>query len=142
MTLSLITSMKIYLDIDGTLLDKHQQPAGCLHEFIEYVIQNYDCYWLTTHERDGDTTHLFDWLKRNEIPSETIELMRNIKPTVWDMLKTEAIDMSQDFIWFEDQPTTVELETLGKAGKTHCLYKVDRATGNGLCEWLEKQSEQ
>ncbi len=127
----------VYLDVDGTLLDKQGKPAKSLHEFIEYVTSNYVCFWLTTHERDGDKSHLFEYLIRQEIPLETIRLMHKVWPTRWDILKTEGIDFNREFIWFEDQPTMVELKILKEHGKENSIYMCDRESGDGLHKWLQ-----
>jgi len=37
-----------------------------------------------------------------------------IKPTRWKVLKTEAIDMNEDFLWFDDAPTREDLDKLKK----------------------------
>ncbi len=128
---------KCYLDVDGTLLDKHGQPAGCLHDFIEYVTEHYECYWLKTHVRDGTLGYLFPYLERAGMPPETLELLHKVQPTTWDMLKTEAIDLQGDCIWFDDQPTSEEMKRLKQAGKASSLVVVDRERGQGLCEWMK-----
>jgi hypothetical protein len=96
--------MNIFLDIDGVLLANDKHPANYVHEFLEYVLKNYpdSTYWLTTHcQGDAnrpiqDVGHLFD--------SKTVELMKRIKPTTWlnSPSKTEAIDFSEPFLWFDD----------------------------------------
>lgn len=93
----------IYLDIDGVLLANDLTPANYAKEFLIVVLGRfpYNTYWLTTH-CNGDASvpikhigHLFD--------SETIELMRKIKPTTWDMAnKTLGIDFTKPFLWFDD----------------------------------------
>ena len=93
----------LFLDIDGVLLANEENPANFAPEFIEYVLTRYpnSTYWLTTH-CNGDASvpikhigHLFD--------NKTVELMRKIKPTAWDMAnKTTGIDFSQPFLWFDD----------------------------------------
>lgn len=97
--------MNIYLDIDGVLLASDHKPANYSKEFLKYVLTNYpdSTYWLTTHCQ-GDATrpvrdigHLFD--------DEAVELMKQIKPTIWQnsSSKTEAIDFSKPFLWFDDK---------------------------------------
>ena len=96
--------MNIYLDIDGVLLANDHHPANYAKEFLQFVLAIYpdSTYWLTTHCQ-GDATrpvrdigHLFD--------SETVELMKQIKPTTWlhSPSKTAAIDFSKPFLWFDD----------------------------------------
>lgn len=49
--------MKIYLDIDGVLLDyDNGGVADGAIELIEYVTKEFDCYWLTTHCKGDPTT--------------------------------------------------------------------------------------
>ncbi len=107
-------SINIYLDIDGVLLANDLNAANYAPEFIEYVITNYpdSTYWLTTHCQ-GDASrpiknigHLFD--------NKTIELMRKIKPTTWlkSSAKTDAIDFSKPFLWFDDDLFLIEKTAL------------------------------
>lgn len=131
-----VTKINLYLDVDGVILDKHLQPSGCLHKFISYIIEHYQCYWLTTHVTDGTTEHLWSYLRRNQIQEETLLLMEKIKGTSWDMLKTDGIDFSQHFLWFDDMPTTGEIETLKSHSAEDSLIWIDRAKGDGLCNWL------
>jgi len=97
--------MNIYLHIDGVIVsNKENKAANYSKEFLEYILTNYpdSTYWLTTHCQ-GDAArplqnigHLFD--------DETVELMKKIKPTTWmeTSNKTDAIDLSKPFIWFDD----------------------------------------
>ena len=102
----------IYLDIDGVLLANELHPAKFADEFLQYVLTNYPdtTYWLTTHcqgdanvpiERIGP---MFEY--------ETVKLMKLIKPTSWDIAKTEAIDFSKPFLWFDDDLMSDELVEL------------------------------
>jgi hypothetical protein len=110
------TVPNIYLDIDGVLLTKDRRPAPHVKEFLSYVLKNFpdSTYWLTTHCK-GDTTdtmrnigHLFD--------SETLILLRNVKPTKWEIAKTEGINLSKSFLWFDDNIFSGERQTLTDHG--------------------------
>lgn len=94
----------IYLDIDGVLLAKDHNPANYVDEFIKYVLTNFpnSTYWLTTHCQ-GDATRPIQDVGRL-FKSETVELMKLIKPTSWQYSssKTAAIDFSKPFLWFDD----------------------------------------
>lgn len=92
--------MNIYLDIDGVLLANDQHAANNVHEFLGYVTDNYPIYWLTTHCK-GDAEYTVRHLSRILSP-DTISLLKDIKPTNWNMAKTEAIDFSKPFLWFDD----------------------------------------
>lgn len=94
--------MNIYLDIDGVLLANEQNRALHAEEFLGLVLDLYpnSTYWLTTHcQGDAKTPiehvgHLFE--------TNTIELMKKIRPTKWKDAKTEAIDFGSPFLWFDD----------------------------------------
>ncbi len=45
--------MKLYLDIDGVLLTRNGSLANHAREFLEWAIENFECYWLTTRDRRG-----------------------------------------------------------------------------------------
>lgn len=132
---------KIYLDVDGVLLDKYLKPAQCLHEFVEYVTEHYDCYWATTHVIDGSTEHVMRVLERCGVSEEALKLLEQVNDTTWDMLKTEVLDMESDFLWFEDMPTDGERRALRTVGKEDALIWIDREAGDGLCKWLKEHSK-
>jgi len=107
----------LYLDIDGVLLGKNNpyaigvDLAKHTKEFLEFCLQNYECSWLSTHCQQGDTTNLIAWLEQHA-DNTVMELARSIKPTSWKTLKTEAIDLSSDFYWIDDEPLCCEIEIL------------------------------
>jgi len=108
--------MNVYLDIDGTLLQKDGSPAKGLHEFLEYMIANHTCYWLTTHcRREGDIEHVHEYLE-SRLPADTFELIKQIRPTIWNVRKTETIDFFQDFRWFDDSVMASERLKLQEKG--------------------------
>ncbi len=95
--------MNIYLDIDGVLVGT-ASPKEDIEFLLKYIIENYpdNTYWLTTHCKNGEN-HCVDWLRRNGLSDELCdELEKKVKPTSWGVLKTEGIDMDQDFVWFDD----------------------------------------
>lgn len=103
---------KIYLDIDGVLLANDKVAAKHADEFIKYLTDNYDVYWLTTHVH-GDTV----WVKQYLAPflsPESIKLLDkiNVTPTDWVEFKTEAIDFSEPFLWIDDDCFPEELKVL------------------------------
>ena len=106
-------STNIYLDIDGVLLANESYSSLFAKEFLFYVLKNYPntTYWLTTHCQDGNANtpierleHIFD--------AETVKIMKKIKPTRWDVAKTEAIDFNTPFLWFDDDLFPDEKEML------------------------------
>jgi hypothetical protein len=111
----------IYLDVDGVLLTHDLHPADHVHEFLDFVINHYSTYWLTTHCKN-DTQHVVEYLSRI-LPQKTIHLLNNIKPTSWDLAKTEAIDFSRPFMWFDDYLFDFE--------------KIELLRHNALDNWIE-----
>lgn len=128
--------MNIYIDIDGTLihdgLHNFGQPAPYLKEFLQALnASGHDAYWLTTHCTDGNLTHLRQYLAKY-LPEDVCALTNAYKPTVWHELKTEAIDFSQDFRWFDDDPTLKEREILRSKGVEDKLIIVDLTKNKGF----------
>ncbi len=125
----------IYLDIDGVILLDDLKNAGkgalSLSLFLyhlEYNQQkgNHKVCWLTTHCRNGSTERVLEYLK-SRLGSYNYDVIvrMKIKPTVWNKLKTEAIDFSQDFIWFDDDVLPEEIEELKKHDAEYKLINMD-----------------
>ena len=116
---------KIYIDIDGVLLDyKTGKPAEHAEELIMFLTSGrYDCYWLTTHCK-GDAQAALDYLSEH-FSEKVMRRLRRIHATQWTDLKTEAIDLLSDFVWLEDYPFQAEISQLYKYQKEESLYKVD-----------------
>ena len=118
--------MKIYLDIDDTLINtdmNNMRPANHLKIFLEQMIKDHDVYWLTTH-CDGDATTAVSYMSKFVSP-EIIDLITKIKPTKWKVLKTEAINMNEDFLWFDDAPTWGDIDALKKHNKLESFVRVN-----------------
>lgn len=116
---------KLYLDIDGVLLtNKHTKPADYSSLFIKYIVEKFDCYWLTTHCK-GDPENAIKYLARY-YDEKTLKVLTEIKATNWITLKTEAIDFSHDFVWIEDYPFNSEKEVLMSYNRLDNLVLVDR----------------
>ena len=55
---------KLYLDIDGVLLTtKNTKAANGAIEFIDFALSNFECYWLTTHCKDGSSNQVLCYLQ-------------------------------------------------------------------------------
>ena len=93
--------MNLYLDIDGVLLANETNLAEGASVFIKYASDHFDVYWLTTHCMDGDAAHAIDYVLRatNE---DLRPYLETFKPTTWSLMKTEVIDFTQPFLWFDD----------------------------------------
>ncbi|MBP9759771.1 MAG: hypothetical protein KBD24_00190 [Candidatus Pacebacteria bacterium] len=120
--------MNIYLDIDGTLihedLERAGEPAEGLADFIRALFPRssdphthttypYSVYWLTTHCMDGDPIHARKLMKAS-VPAELHGDIDRIKPTRWSVMKTEAIDFTKEFIWFDNDVMAIERERCGE----------------------------
>lgn len=115
----------IYLDIDGVLLANNLKPAKHSNEFLRYVLNNYanSTYWLTTHCQGDPSVPILHVARLFE--PDVQELMKLIKPTSWDMAKTRAIDMTEPFLWFDDNLFYEEKVTLTEAGLLDNWIEVD-----------------
>jgi hypothetical protein len=121
----------LYLDIDGVLLtNKHTKPADYSSLFIKYIVDKFDCLWLTTHCK-GDAGNAIKYLARY-FDEKTLKVLTEIKATNWTTLKTEAIDFSQDFIWIDDYPFNSEKEVLLSYNRLDSLVLVDLNNRNEL----------
>ena len=121
-------NMNIYLDIDGTLIHEdltqnNGKAAAGLAEFI-IALRPHTTYWLTTHCRDGNPERARAIMKRH-LPPELHADIDRIKPTTWNMLKTEAINWHEDFIWFDDNITDTEWELFKVAGPNQQVIEMN-----------------
>ena len=121
------TSTKIYLDVDGTLiheeLERYNQPAAHLKEFLEHL-EPYPVYWLTTHCMDGDPNHVRRHLSKL-LPHDIFQYVLRYEPTSWTENKTEAIDFTSDFVWFDNDVMSEEREELARHGAENNLVEVN-----------------
>lgn len=120
--------MNIYLDIDGTMIhedrwDMENPAAAGLVEFI-ISLRPHTPYWLTTHCRDGNPERAREIMKRY-LPPELHADIDRIKPTVWDVMKTEGIDWSQDFIWFDNDISHSEWEKISHGAPAQQAIEVN-----------------
>ena len=114
-------NMKLYIDVDGVLLGKTSSEISDIifakhaKEFLEFSLAYFECYWLTTHCKDNNSSNVIKYLSPY-IDKEILELLLNIKPTKWDTLKTEAINLESNFYWIDDAPLYSEKAALKKYG--------------------------
>lgn len=120
---------KLYIDIDGVLLGERADDASvCLapgaRDFLGYVLEHFDCYWLTTRANHGDSATALEAL-RPFAGKEFMALAGKVKPTLWRTLKTEAINFRDDFYWLDDQLLWSEREILEACGCLNRWIRVD-----------------
>lgn len=126
--------MNVYLDIDGVLLVNELHHANFAPEFLEYVLTMYPetTYWLTTHcQGDANTPiwhigHMFD--------TKSLGHMSKIKPTKWDISKTQAIDFTQPFLWFDDDLFDAERTALIEHNALDNWIQVDLAKNPNMLQ--------
>jgi hypothetical protein len=121
-------NMKIYLDIDGTLIhednwNNEKQTANGLEEFI-IALRKHETYWLTTHCRDGNPERAREIMKRH-LPVEFHGDIDRIKPTTWDTLKTQGIDWESQFTWFDNDISDIEWERFAMADEGQQVFEVN-----------------
>ena len=126
----------IYLDIDGVILGT-RSPVEDVEALLAWLLDHFPgrVYWLTTHVRDG-ANGAADWL-RGKLPDRLVDrLAAEVKPTGWNVLKTEAIDFSVPFLWLEDAPLWSEraaLRRMHAEDSLLCMNKKDpRAARSAL----------
>lgn len=94
--------LNIYFDIDGVLRGT-ASPKADIIKLLRYCLKHYSdsIYWLTTHCNGGvNQTKL---ALKGELPDDLVEkVYQTFKPTDWGVLKTDAIDLDNDFVWFDD----------------------------------------
>jgi hypothetical protein len=120
--------MKIYLDIDGTLIhedltENYCNPAAGLEDFI-IALRPHNLYWLTTHCRDGNPERARQIVKKH-LPESLHPDIDRIKGTVWDLNKTEGIDWDSEFIWFDNDIFDAERAAFSDAPDTQSFIEVD-----------------
>lgn len=104
--------INIYLDIDGVLLANTTNAAHGADHFLQYILKRWPdtTHWLTTHQwQNEDTTRL---VLAPVLSRETLSLLERIKPTSWNNLKTEGINFSRPFLWFDDDVMPDEYQIL------------------------------
>jgi hypothetical protein len=116
--------MNVYLDIDGVLLANDLNAAEHVYEFLKVATQN-PTFWLTTHCK-GDAMTAVKRLGTVFTPA-MMELIKDIKPTNWDTAKTDGIDFSQPFLWFDDDLFEDERKVLESHGVLENWIEVDLA---------------
>lgn len=124
--------IKLYLDIDGVLLTaKNTKAAPNGIAFLDYIIPKFDCYWLTTHCRDGSNAAVMDRMSKY-YPEQIIKKLQSVKPVKWNTLKTEAIDFDSSFFWIDDNVFEAEKNILKQRGCMNKLLLVDLNRENEL----------
>jgi hypothetical protein len=122
--------MKIYLDINSTIIYRTLNKgkvqvthAKYLKEFLENALAKHQVFWLSTMCQ-GNLDDVLYYLKPF-LPKDILELALKVKPTSWNNHKVEAINLKDDFLWFDDVLMQKEEEILKKAGKLDSFVRVN-----------------
>lgn len=113
--------LDIYLNIDGVLLDNNSRPANYSREFLKYIVPNFNTYWLSSRAKGNSSLLIKDLSKLFE--PTIIQLMSRVRPTRWSWAKTQAIDFSRPFLWFDDELVIHE--------------RIELIRNNALESWIE-----
>ena len=117
--------MNVYLDIDGVLLANDAHATAGADGFLQAILNKYpdSTYWLTTHCWRGENRCIE--LLSPFLQHEKGALLPKIKPTEWGELKTDGIDFSQPFLWFDDDLLSVEAKVLQQHSASDNYVPVD-----------------
>ncbi len=113
----------IYLGIDGVILTRGVVPALHLDKFLKYILANYSVSWLSSRCQ-GSSKETAKYLSQFLLPDSVI-LIKRIKPTTFQLDKTEAIDFSKDFFWLDGQLFDSEKNTLRKHDEYDSWIELD-----------------
>jgi hypothetical protein len=129
--------MKVYLDIEGTLIGPDGHPAKGLEDFLNYATAEYECYWLSFFSRtpaDNPIAHL----ATRGVTEATILAAAKVNDLHWDRTKAEAINLKEDFVWFDDMPSTADMVILEKNRVRSRWYEINlKKNQNALYEALD-----
>lgn len=130
---------KLYIDINGTLINKKRQCASKhVEEFVDFVLSNYDCYWLSPeccYPIEETKIYL-----SNFFSASVVNKLTAIKQTFWNTSKTEAINFNEDFIWLDSYIFGYENEILKRNNKTQNILLVQEAEVD-LLDTIERLKE-
>lgn len=115
----------IYLNVDGVLLGSNSRPSNYSREFLKHIVPNFDTYWLSSRAKGEN----FAVIKELSLVFEPkiIELISRVRPTRWSFAKTQAIDFSRPFLWFDDELVVHERLELIKNNVLESWIEVDLA---------------
>jgi hypothetical protein len=126
----------IYLDGEGVIL-AGGRPANYARQFLKYIVPNFPTYLLVSDAKDKRTLTIERLSMKFE--PEIAALIKTIKPTKWDVFRTEAIDLNRPFLWFCKSLDEPEREILSDYGILKNWIAIDlNADENRLADFLLK----
>ena len=136
-------SLRVYIDIDGTILygpPSENVPEGLefqhvcdgLGEFLGFVVQHCQPYWLSYPSRLGQTTAL-----EARLFPHLPEVAATIPAACWRSLKSDAIDPAIPFLWFDDDVDSEDERWLVQNSLGANLIRVDHERRDNPAIMLE-----
>ena len=128
--------LSVYLDVDGVLRGC-ASPKEDIEAFLWFCLENCYCYWLTSYCRGGMNIAV---QKIGDIsPELKFELEARFQPTDWRFSKSEAIDYSEPFVWFDDNAPMDMLSELNGYGPNarKNFYLVDSSDPDAAKKMLQ-----
>ena len=135
--------LNVYLDVDGVLRGC-ASPVEDIEDFLWFCLENCYCYWLTSYCRGGAN---FAVSKISGISQKLrFELEARVQPTDWHFSKSEAIDYSEPFVWFDDNAPFDMLSKLkgyGPSGDNfYWVNSNDPESAKKMLEFLKEKVEE
>jgi len=115
----------IYLDIDGVLLINENTAAPFADQFLQFILDNSpnNTYWLTTHCWRG--INRTREVLAPAFDTKILNMLSVVKPTDWNTAKTDAIDFTKPFLWFDDDLYPEERAVLEAHNALDCHILID-----------------
>jgi hypothetical protein len=124
-----LRNIQLYIDIDGVLVrsrflrppfDKSMEVAPYAFDFLVWAVSLYDCHWLSTRDADGSHDGILRAFKYAlsvpVLPDPVIRLICAVRPTLWNACKSSALPFGTDFLWLDDNPSSLDLLELDRQG--------------------------
>ena len=119
----------LFLDVDGVLLrrrlgnmrgrDAYEIARHSL-PFLEWAITNFNVHWLSSRCQGGnaqEVCHAFRYAHgARELPPDW-HVLDTIPAARWERRKVDAIDLSSDFFWVDDNHGEEALAILAAHGR-------------------------
>lgn len=113
--------MNIYLNVNGVLLTSQGKLAPYAGEFLSLIVKRWPnkAYWLTLQSRGGRFGSRE--LLKPSLDPQIYERLSVISPGDWQDNKTDAIDFTRPFLWYDDFVTAEENQILRRYDAQACL---------------------
>ncbi len=135
--------MRIFIDIDGTILYEpevdpptdeldYQLVGSGIEEFLRFVLDNCEPYWLSARARLGRRESLETYILPHLPPCAAA-----VPVAYWNEFKHEALDPSVPFLWFDDYPEAEDITWLERHGRRDSLIDMVHTNPDNPARMLE-----